>query len=100
MEHEAEDCSRYTNTKLTLTQKDIAEGMQYMHNLEPALIHRDLKSPNILLMSTDPDAPVIAKVADFGLTTPRSSILNRTHSPRILGIFPRAPCGSTSLVSP
>lgn len=29
--------------------KDIAEGMRFMHNFQPALIHRDLKSPNVLV---------------------------------------------------
>ncbi len=29
----------------------------------------DLKSANVLLASTAPDAPVVAKVADFGLSS-------------------------------
>lgn len=45
---------------------DIAEGMAYLHSLEPPMIHRDLKSPNVLLQ-TGYDR-VIAKVADFGLS--------------------------------
>jgi Protein tyrosine and serine/threonine kinase len=42
--------------------------MRYLHNATPPLIHRDLKSPNTLLASTDSDAVVCAKVADFGLS--------------------------------
>ena len=34
----------------------------------PPIIHRDLRSPNIFLVSTDPTAKVNAKVADFGLS--------------------------------
>jgi len=48
---------------------DIAEAMEYLHGLEPPVIHRDLKSLNCLL-----DEPVVStdcepfvKVADFGM---------------------------------
>ena len=48
---------------------DVALGMNYLHMLEPPLCHRDLRSPNILLKSTQADSPdPVAKVADFGLT--------------------------------
>jgi len=46
---------------------DIATGMNYLHSLNPPLLHRDLKSPNILLLSSDYRS-VCGKVADFGLT--------------------------------
>ena len=47
---------------------DIARGMHFLHSQTPPLAHRDLRSPNILLASLDPKAPVCAKVSDFGLT--------------------------------
>lgn len=47
---------------------DIARGMRCLHQVTPPIVHRDLRSPNIFLVSTDPDAPVCAKVADFGLS--------------------------------
>lgn len=40
---------------------DIAEGLSYLHGLDPPLIHRDLTSNNVLL--TD---DLHAKIADFG----------------------------------
>ncbi|KAH0477405.1 MAG: uncharacterized protein KVP18_003621 [Porospora cf. gigantea A] len=51
---------------------DVALGCLYLHSLEPKIIHRDLKSLNILLTDrvtshTKPDS-VSAKVADFGLS--------------------------------
>eukprot|EP01117_Protostelium_nocturnum_P015986 TRINITY_DN6244_c0_g1_i1.p1 TRINITY_DN6244_c0_g1~~TRINITY_DN6244_c0_g1_i1.p1 ORF type:complete len:1910 (-),score=646.75 TRINITY_DN6244_c0_g1_i1:731-6460(-) len=48
---------------------DVAAGMDYLHSCSPPIIHRDLKSPNILLVSLDPESPVMAKVADFGAAT-------------------------------
>lgn len=55
-----------TDIHLTMTQKiqfclDTAEGMDYLHSLNPARIHRDLKSSNLLLSSD-----MHVKVADFG----------------------------------
>jgi len=50
---------------------DMAQGMQFMHNFQPPLIHRDLKSPNVLLNIAQTPAgypSLVAKVADFGLS--------------------------------
>jgi len=46
---------------------DAAEGMKYLHSREPPIVHRDLKSLNLLVSS---DYRV--KVADFGLSKPTS----------------------------
>jgi len=47
---------------------DIAQGMSFLHNITPPLVHRDLKSPNILLASSPVEPYIIAKVSDFGLS--------------------------------
>jgi serine/threonine protein kinase len=41
----------------------MARGMAYLHGLNPPLIHRDLKSPNIMV-----DSHWVSKIGDFGLS--------------------------------
>jgi len=43
--------------------KQIAKGMKYLHNLKPMIIHRDLKSSNLLV-----DSSMTCKISDFGLS--------------------------------
>ncbi|CAL9194998.1 unnamed protein product [Musa hybrid cultivar] len=50
---------------------DIARGLEYLHeHCNPPVIHRDLKSSNILL-----DSDFNAKISDFGL-----AVLSRNHN--------------------
>lgn len=44
---------------------NIAQGMDYLHSED--FMHRDLRSPNILIASRDENDEIVAKVADFGL---------------------------------
>jgi serine/threonine protein kinase len=53
--------------------QDTAKGMAYLHGLTPPVVHRDLKSLNVLLcepIETLEDVP-LAKVTDFGLAKMR-----------------------------
>jgi hypothetical protein len=46
---------------------DVADALVYLHTLNPKLIHRDLKSRNVLI-----DANTGAKLSDFGISRNRS----------------------------
>eukprot|EP00992_Anisonema_acinus_P009446 TRINITY_DN5665_c0_g1_i2.p1 TRINITY_DN5665_c0_g1~~TRINITY_DN5665_c0_g1_i2.p1 ORF type:complete len:233 (+),score=42.60 TRINITY_DN5665_c0_g1_i2:1017-1715(+) len=43
--------------------RDVARGMMYLHSLHPAIVHRDLKSPNILVNDY-----YMVKLCDFGMS--------------------------------
>lgn len=49
---------------------DTARGMAYLHSLEPPMIHRDLKTTNLLV-----DRGMNVKICDFGLSRFRSDKL-------------------------
>jgi tRNA A-37 threonylcarbamoyl transferase component Bud32 len=55
---------------------DIARGMHYLHSCRPAIVHRDLKSPNLLV-----DRDWTVKVCDFGLSRakPQTYLTSRSH---------------------
>merc|ERR1711988_1069733 len=46
---------------------DIADGVAFLHNLLPPIVHRDLKSPNVVL--TRGTKRIQAKLTDFGLSS-------------------------------
>lgn len=59
---------------------DVARGLEYLHDgAVPPVIHRDIKSNNILL-----DQSMGARVADFGLS--REDMVNR-HASHVRGTF-------------
>jgi len=50
---------------------DVATGLEYLHSLTPKVLHRDLKSCNVLLaqpITSENQKLVVAKVSDFGLS--------------------------------
>merc|ERR1711879_722572 len=53
------------NMRITMAQ-NIAEAIRFLHSFQPKIIHRDLKSPNCLMASVDPNAEYLVKVTDFG----------------------------------
>ncbi|MES1907744.1 MAG: hypothetical protein MHM6MM_000802 [Cercozoa sp. M6MM] len=53
--------------------KEIARGMNYLHSLPRKIIHRDLKSHNLLV-----DGNLVVKIADFGLSHVRQRVQTMT----------------------
>ena len=49
---------------------DIAKGVLYLHSFQPPILHRDLKSLNVLL-----DHACNAKLADFGWTRIKAKVM-------------------------
>ncbi|GLT88754.1 hypothetical protein SLE2022_067650 [Rubroshorea leprosula] len=47
---------------------DVASGMNYLHQLRPPIVHRDLKSPNLLVTDN-----YTVKVCDFGLSRSKAN---------------------------
>ncbi|CAO2818127.1 unnamed protein product [Amaranthus hypochondriacus] len=54
---------------------DAARGMNYLHSCSPVIVHRDLKSPNLLV-----DRNWVVKVCDFGLSRMKHSTFLSSRS--------------------
>ncbi|KAL9249166.1 putative serine/threonine-protein kinase SIS8 [Drosera capensis] len=54
---------------------DAARGMNYLHTCSPVIVHRDLKSPNLLV-----DRNWVVKVCDFGLSRMKQSTFLSSRS--------------------
>ena len=66
---------RPTESQRLKVALDVGSGMQYLHTaFEDPIIHRDLKSPNLLLAAPPPDPGedevdgLLVKISDFGLS--------------------------------
>jgi pto-interacting protein 1 len=60
-----------------------ARGLEYLHEkVSPQVIHRDIKSSNVLLFDDD-----VAKIGDFDLSDQAPDMAARLHSTRVLGTF-------------
>jgi mitogen-activated protein kinase kinase kinase 9 len=68
---------------------EIATGMNYLHSFHPPIMHRDLKSMNVLL-----DKNWQAKIADFG-STKFMEVHNTKHKGTFQWMAPEVIKGST-----
>lgn len=69
LHHSQVELSFYTRMKMC---KDIALGMNWLHKIEPAVVHRDLKTPNLLVEKLGTEYRV--KVADFGISMMQTEV--------------------------
>ncbi|KAN0006725.1 hypothetical protein ACTFIU_004916 [Dictyostelium citrinum] len=74
------DEKKSSATKLTVKQKlriaiDIARGCQFLHQC--GIIHRDLKPDNVLVFDINHNAPVCAKISDFGTSKETNEFSNK-----------------------
>ncbi|NP_001105753.2 Pti1 protein [Zea mays] len=60
-----------------------ARGLEFLHEkADPRVVHRDIKSSNILLFDHD-----VAKIGDFDISNQAPDMAARLHSTRVLGTF-------------
>ena len=62
---QAQSLSPQTAKKIMV---NVARGINYMHNLSPPIIHRDIKSANILCVKDEEGGVEVAKLCDFGVS--------------------------------
>eukprot|EP01043_Picozoa_sp_COSAG02_P046893 COSAG02_NODE_4434_length_5361_cov_7.512353_3_plen_1075_part_00 len=74
--------TKLTNRHIKSFSLDVARGMSYLHNCLPPIIHRDLKSANLLLTTS-----LQVKIADFGTASTRTA-LTRQGSPPFKQLTP------------
>ena len=46
---------------------DVASALAYLHSQSSPIVHRDVRSPNVFIVSLDVSAPVVCKLGDYGL---------------------------------
>ncbi|KAF4737838.1 protein kinase kinase kinase, partial [Perkinsus olseni] len=66
---ETEEMLKMFKRELTVMMLDVAKGIYFMHSSRPPVIHRDIKSLNLLLEQPvyDEEDPIRVKIADFGM---------------------------------
>ncbi|GJU12026.1 probable serine/threonine-protein kinase SIS8 isoform X1 [Tanacetum coccineum] len=70
-----ESLEEFRSENFFLDMDNQARGMNYLHNCSPVIVHRDLKSPNLLV-----DKNWVVKVCDFGLSRMKNSTFLSSRS--------------------
>jgi len=69
--------------------KDAARGMLWLHSMNPAIIHRDLKLENLMYKKIDKSYHV--KISDFGLSILKPQRISRLRGERVGTLITMAP---------
>lgn len=65
------EVERHTFPKLTVS----FQGVAYLHNMDPIMIHRDLKPPNLLLK----EGGTLLKICDFGTVADKATYMTNNR---------------------
>jgi serine/threonine-protein kinase CTR1 len=65
-----EDKEQFSRSIRVRICSEIAAGLQYLHTRSPPILHRDLKSPNVLLIKHS------VKLVDFGFAKVKNAVCN------------------------
>jgi len=58
--------------------RDMLEGLDYLHTRSPPVLHRDIKSANVLMGQSADGGELCAKLADFGCSKRNADTLSTT----------------------
>ncbi len=68
---------------------NVADALRALHSRKPPIIHRDIKSPNIMMVGFEPRSDVVCKVTDFGESrTVAAEIIGRENLGNPLWLAP------------
>eukprot|EP00727_Mastigamoeba_balamuthi_P012002 m51a1_g7424 putative pas domain-containing protein tyrosine kinase (515) ;mRNA; f:25747-27899 len=82
----SDPAQRVTRAQAVAAAQQSAQGMRYLHEQRPPVLHKDLTSSNILV-----DASGCVKIADFGLSTIQRATAKSAGSEYLTNIRWRAP---------
>ena len=90
--------SQWDSTRLSVARQ-VARGLEVLHSQNPPIVHRDIKPQNILIVKGPSANDVIAKLADFGISTSEidASSTNTAGGPILLT---NAPSGTEPYMPP
>jgi serine/threonine protein kinase len=106
-----------TPVELLKVALDVCQGMRYLHTaFDKPIVHRDLKSPNILFVDPPSDAAgrperLRVKITDFGLSRQKKEQVKASYKTQTMGGSPHhvhhkvhtdvmTKCGSTLWMAP
>ena len=75
-----ENCETLSDVQMESYTEQILTGLIYLHSQLKPIIHRDLRSPNVLMFAND-----ILKIADFGISKELNTLAGRSCFSSMVG---------------